>query len=125
MISSKYLKPSSPLSHTHIKALHNSNYIYTPLKDLALATILRRPGSTFFEELSKANNFSNEGYGSVNRVYVICDKDKGMTVDFQCWMIKNSPVKEVKEINGADHMAMLSKPDELCKCLLDVANKFT
>ncbi|GMP28137.1 hypothetical protein CsSME_00003813 [Camellia sinensis var. sinensis] len=34
-------------------------------------------------------------------------------------------VKEVKEIKGADHMAMFSKPREPCCCLLEIANKHT
>lgn len=93
-------------------------------KDFELAMTLARPGSLFLDDLSKAKNFSNEGYGSVPQVYVVCDQDLGIPLEFQRWMIKNGVPKDVMEINGADHMAMLSKPDELCHCLLETAHKY-
>lgn len=85
---------------------------------------LARPASLFIDDLSKAKNFSNEGYGSVPHVCVVCDQDLGIPVEFQRWMIQNGVPKDVMEINGADHMAMLSKPDELCHCLLETAHKY-
>ncbi|XP_023926568.2 salicylic acid-binding protein 2 [Quercus suber] len=99
-------------------------YQLSPNEDFELATTLARPGSLFLDDLSKAKNFSNEGYGSVPQVYVVCDQDLGIPVEFQRWMIKNGVPKDVMEINGADHMAMLSKPDELCHCLLETAHKY-
>lgn len=93
------------------------------MKDLELAKTLVRPSSLFMHDLSKANNFSTEYYGSGKRVYVLCDEDLGIPVEYQRWMIANSPVEQVMEIEGADHMAMLSKPNELCNCLLEIANK--
>lgn len=93
-------------------------------KDFELAMTLARPGSLFIDDLSKAKNFSNEGYGSVPHVCVVCDQDLGIPVEFQRWMIQNGVPKDVMEINGADHMAMLSKPDELCHCLLETAHKY-
>ena len=33
--------------------------------------------------------------------------------------------RDVVEIKGADHMAMLSKPQELCDSLLKIATKYT
>jgi hypothetical protein len=89
-----------------------------------LAKTLARPGSLFREDLSRAKNFSNEGYGSVLRVYVVCDEDLGISEEFQRWMIENSGAKDVMEIKGADHMSMLSKPQELCHCLLEIARKY-
>ena len=72
-----------------------------------------RPGSLFLEDLAHANNFSNEGFGSVTRVFVVCNEDYTIPEEYQRWMIENSGgVKEVKEIKGADHMAMFSKPRE-------------
>ena len=87
-----------------------------------------RPGSLFLDDLSKANNFSTTGYGSVKRVYVICDEDLAIPVEFQRWMIENSAlengaVEEVMEIEGADHMVMFSKPQELFHCLSEIAHK--
>ncbi|OMP02110.1 putative Polyneuridine-aldehyde esterase precursor [Corchorus olitorius] len=94
------------------------------LKDLELAKTLVRPGSLFQQELSKAKNFSDEGYGSVTRVYVVCDEDKAINLEVQRWMIQNNPPKDVLEIKGADHMAMLSKTKQVCDSLLEIANKY-
>jgi hypothetical protein len=94
------------------------------LKDLELAKTLVRPGSLFREDLSKAKNFSKEGYGSVKRVYVVCDDDLAIPKEFQRWMIENGGLKDVMEIKGADHMAMISKPQELYHRLLEIAHKY-
>ncbi|XP_043711674.1 salicylic acid-binding protein 2-like isoform X1 [Telopea speciosissima] len=99
-------------------------YQLSSSKDLALAEMLIRPGSLFKEDLSKCMSFSEEGYGSINQVYIVCKKDLTITEDFQHRMIENNSVKEVMEIEDADHMAMLSKPNEVCCCLLDIANKY-
>ena len=91
---------------------------------MELAKTLARPGSLFLEHLSKAKNFSNEGYGSVTRVYVVCDEDLIIPVEFQRCMMKNEVPKDVVEIKGANHMPMFSKLEELCHCLLEIACKY-
>ncbi|XP_043711675.1 salicylic acid-binding protein 2-like isoform X2 [Telopea speciosissima] len=106
------------------KCLVTKLYQLTSSQDLALAEMLIRPGSLFKEDLSKCMSFSEEGYGSINQVYIVCKKDLTITEDFQHRMIENNSVKEVMEIEDADHMAMLSKPNEVCCCLLDIANKY-
>ncbi|KAK8916292.1 Methylesterase 1 [Platanthera zijinensis] len=58
-----------------------------------------RPTSFFQEDLSKRAAFSEERYGSVDKVFVLCGEDASLTPDYQRWMVKNSPVKEVMEIN--------------------------
>lgn len=78
----------------------------------------------FQEDLSSAPPFSKDRYGSVDVVYIICYQDLGITENFQRWMIKNNPVKEVKVIKEADHMVMLSRPKELCECLSEVVNTY-
>ncbi|KAI4386707.1 hypothetical protein MLD38_004616 [Melastoma candidum] len=50
--------------------------------------------------------------------------DKTFNVKFQGWMVEGNPPKEVKAIEGADHMAMLSEPDEVCSCLLEIAQDY-
>ncbi|KAL2522852.1 Methylesterase 1 [Forsythia ovata] len=90
-------------------------------QDQALGTLLMRPGSLFIEDLLKADNFTDEKFGSVPRVFVVATEDKVIPPEFQRWMIENNPVKEVKEIKGSDHMPMFSKPDELCQCLVEIA----
>nr|POE92887.1 salicylic acid-binding protein 2 [Quercus suber] len=95
-----------------------------PDKDFELTETLARPGSLFLDDLSKAKNFSTEGYGSVLLVYVGCDQDLVITVEFQQWLIKNGEPEDLMEIKGADHMPMFSKPDELCHCLLEIAHRY-
>ena len=64
-------------------------------------------------------------YGSVRRVYIVCDQDNIMKEDFQRWMIENNPTDEVKVITSFDHMVMFSKPKELCSCLQEIAGKYS
>ncbi|KAJ0006967.1 hypothetical protein Pint_29500 [Pistacia integerrima] len=100
---------------------HHPSYILE--QDLELAKTLTRPGSRFSDDLAKSKNFSNEGYGSIARVYIVCEEDMVIPKEFQHWTIENYPVKEVMEIKGADHMAMFSKPQEVTHCLLEIAHK--
>ena len=67
---------------------------------------------------------TEEKYGSIDRVFIVCEEDLVMKEDFQRWMIEDSPLKEVNLIRGAGHMVMLSKPRELCQRLLEVAGKY-
>ncbi|KAJ6907433.1 hypothetical protein NC651_017980 [Populus alba x Populus x berolinensis] len=67
-------------------------------QDLEQAKTMVRPGSLFLYDLSKANSFSTTGYGSVKRVYVMCNEDLAIPVEFQRWMIENGAVEEVMEI---------------------------
>ncbi|XP_027169954.1 polyneuridine-aldehyde esterase-like [Coffea eugenioides] len=99
--------------------LHPRSY---PLEqDLELAKLLVRPTLHLLEDLAKEKPFSAEKYGSVKRAYIVCKEDKVLTSDFQRSLIENVGVTEVKEIKDADHMVMLSKPQELCQNLLDIA----
>ncbi|RYR28481.1 hypothetical protein HN51_061828 [Arachis hypogaea] len=99
-------------------------YQLTPVEDLELAMSMLRPGSLFIEDLSQQKNFSKVGYGSVPRAFIVCTQDLGVPLEFQRWMIKNAAISDVMEINGADHMVMLSKPQELCDCLLKIVMKY-
>ncbi|WRX08979.1 Alpha/beta hydrolase fold-1 - like 7 [Theobroma cacao] len=118
--------PEQPLTVVTMgpKFLASQLYQLSPVEDLELAKTLVRPGSVFQQDLSKAKNFSNEGYGSVTRVFVVCDEDKAINLESQRWMIQNNPPKDVVEIKGADHMAMFSKTKQLCDTLLDIADKY-
>ncbi|XP_058081408.1 methyl jasmonate esterase 1-like isoform X1 [Magnolia sinica] len=93
-------------------------------EDHTLGTMLVRPGKPFQEDTSKENMLSKENYGSVSRVYIVCKEDELIKEDLQHWIIANNPPKEVMEIDGSDHMVMLSKPRELCDCLLEVAERY-
>ncbi|KAK6922990.1 Alpha/beta hydrolase fold-1 [Dillenia turbinata] len=87
-------------------------YLYneSPVEDYTPATTLVRPGNPFTADLAKAPHFTNGGFRSVPRVFIVCTKDKSIPEPFQLFMINNTGVNHVLQIDGADHMAMLSKP---------------
>ncbi|XP_012079566.1 salicylic acid-binding protein 2-like [Jatropha curcas] len=117
---------SEPIAWVHFgpKFLASMIFDQSPIEDLALGKILYRPSSFFVADLIKAKKLTNEKYGSVKRVYIICDGDKVVPVDFQRWVIQYSGIQDVIEINGSDHMPMASKPQQLSQHLLDTAHKF-
>ncbi|TXG59520.1 hypothetical protein EZV62_014093 [Acer yangbiense] len=95
-------------------------------EDLTLAVMLTRPHPVYSDEsmLNEAVAVTEEKYGSVHRVYIVCDQDKLITEDLQRWMIENNPTDEVKLLSGSDHMPMFSKPKELCISLQEIAEKY-
>ncbi|KAF5195021.1 Methylesterase [Thalictrum thalictroides] len=97
-------------------------------EDVMLAQLLVRPAKLFIEDLMNDTLLTKDKYGSVKRVFVVCDEDEVMDEDFQKWIIKNSsnhvPVEEVKVIKGADHMVMFSKPHELSLYLQEITKRF-
>ncbi|XP_052879325.1 LOW QUALITY PROTEIN: methyl jasmonate esterase 1-like [Gossypium arboreum] len=101
-------------------------YQLSPPEDLTLAlTLIRHVGVFNDEESIKAVAVTKEKYGTVPRVYVVCGKDNVIKEDFQRWMIENNPSDEVKSISDSDHMVMFSKPNQLCTCLEEIAEKYT
>uniref|UniRef100_A0A0D9XRH6 AB hydrolase-1 domain-containing protein n=1 Tax=Leersia perrieri TaxID=77586 RepID=A0A0D9XRH6_9ORYZ len=95
--------------------------------DITLGKSLLRVGSTFVEDLQVQKPFSEDRYGSVRKVYIICKQDKTIPEEFQRKMVENGggrPVDEVREIDGADHMAMLSAPDHVVDCIANVAEMY-
>ncbi|XVF15630.1 hypothetical protein REPUB_Repub09cG0170800 [Reevesia pubescens] len=100
-------------------------YQLSPPEDLTLAiTLARHVGFYKDEGSSKATAVTKERYGSVRRVYIMCDKDNIIKEDLQGWMIENNPPDEVKLISDSDHMVMFSKPNELCSGLQEIAEKY-
>lgn len=77
----------------------------------------------FIKDLSKVENFSDKGYGSVPRAYIVCKEDKTLTKEIQWWMIDNYPTKLVKEMEDTDHMPMFCKPQLLSDYLSEIAEK--
>jgi hypothetical protein len=45
--------------------------------------------------------------------------------DFQRWMMERNPPDDVVEIQGSDHMVMMSKPMELWAHLQAIAEKYS
>ncbi|KAJ6850175.1 salicylic acid-binding protein 2-like [Iris pallida] len=97
-------------------------YQLCPPEDVMLGTTLVREASQFVEDLGSLPAFSEDGYGSVATAYIVCGQDAAISEDYQRFMIRNHPVKEVIEIEGADHMPMLSTPQELCRSLISIAD---
>uniref|UniRef100_A0ACD5XFA2 Uncharacterized protein n=1 Tax=Avena sativa TaxID=4498 RepID=A0ACD5XFA2_AVESA len=95
-------------------------------EDLALASMLVRPGSQFVDDpiMKDETLLTEANYGSVKKVFVVVKADAAMSEGFQRWMVELSPGTEAEEIAGADHMAMLSRPRELCDVLLRIADKY-
>ncbi|XP_042493221.1 salicylic acid-binding protein 2-like [Macadamia integrifolia] len=95
-------------------------------EDLTLAKMLVRPISLYGGlQLLKETALSMEKYGSVSRVFIVCQEDKVLDEDYQRWMIQNNPVTEIKVFPDSDHMVMLCKPIELCTCLIDIAERYS
>ncbi|XP_010519427.1 PREDICTED: alpha-hydroxynitrile lyase isoform X2 [Tarenaya hassleriana] len=103
------------------------NYLYQEcsVEDYESAKMLHRQGSFFQGDLGKKERFSDEKYGSVERVYVMGGQDKAIPCDFMKWMVHNFHVEKVYEIDGGDHMTMLSKPHSLFRTLSTIASEFT
>ncbi|EEF40036.1 methyl jasmonate esterase 1 [Ricinus communis] len=100
-------------------------YQLSPTEDLTLATLLIRHLPLYdTAAVQDAITVTEEKYGSVPRIYIVCDQDLIIKEDMQRWMVKNNPTDEVKIIAGSDHMAMFSKPQELCACLEEIAKKY-
>ncbi|KAK3223038.1 hypothetical protein Dsin_010063 [Dipteronia sinensis] len=101
-------------------------YQLSPPEDLTLAVMLARPDPLFSDKsmMNAAVAVTDEKYGSVHRVYIVCDQDKTIPEDLQRWMIENNPTDEVKLLSGSDHMPMFSKPKELCISLQEIAEKY-
>ncbi|XP_043695165.1 polyneuridine-aldehyde esterase-like isoform X4 [Telopea speciosissima] len=94
-------------------------------EDLTLVTKLVRPiGFYGIIDMLKETAVSEEKYGSVSRVFVLCDEDDFMKAFMMC-MVALSPPDKVKEIPGSDHMVMISKPQELCTYLQEIANRYS
>ncbi|XP_058756492.1 methyl jasmonate esterase 1-like isoform X2 [Vicia villosa] len=92
-------------------------------EDLSLATLLQRPTRTFGDQelLQKKTNVTNENYGIVAKVCIVCQQDKLLKYDFQLSMAERNSKNDVKVIPDADHMPMFSKPQELFAYLQEIA----
>ncbi|CDY38951.1 BnaA04g13720D [Brassica napus] len=106
------------------KFLAEKFYQLSPVEDLELAKLLVRVNPLVTNNLAGTRRFSEEGYGSIPRIYTICEEDNIIPKEYQRWIISNFPPREVIKIKDADHMPMISKPQELCACLLKIADMY-
>ncbi|XP_027061065.1 polyneuridine-aldehyde esterase [Coffea arabica] len=124
---SPYGAPEKGGKSLHFGPIYLSTRLYElcSVEDLELAKSLARPTLLLVDDLGKEKPFSAEKYGSVKRAYILCKEDKTISLDIQRSQIENIGMTEVKEIKDAGHMVMLSKPQELCQNLLEIAQKYT
>ncbi|XP_019190274.1 PREDICTED: methylesterase 3-like isoform X3 [Ipomoea nil] len=96
-------------------------------EDLSLAKLLVR-GMPMWRDGNNGDDeeyaLSEEKYGSVKRVYVVCGKDKSLKEEYQRWLIQMNPTHEVCVIPHADHMPMFSQPHQLSSCLQLISHKY-
>ncbi|CAH8364147.1 unnamed protein product [Eruca vesicaria subsp. sativa] len=97
---------------------------YVLENDFVLTRMLVWVNPVVTNNLAGTKSFSEERYGSVTRIYIICGEDNLIPKDYQHWMISNFLVQEVMEIKDADHMVMFSKPQEINSLLLGIAEKY-
>ncbi|XP_031384575.1 salicylic acid-binding protein 2-like [Punica granatum] len=131
-MDSKYLFGNGPnepptsfiFGHNFMKS---KLYQLSPPEDFMLATYLLRPVCLFPDEsvLQEQKAVTKERYGSVRRVYIVCNQDYVIKEDLQRWMIEKNPVDEVRMISGSDHMVMFCKPVELCSHLQEIAESYS
>uniref|UniRef100_A0ACD5XB76 Uncharacterized protein n=1 Tax=Avena sativa TaxID=4498 RepID=A0ACD5XB76_AVESA len=101
-------------------------YQLSPPEDLTLAAMLVRPSRQFVDDgtMNGEEVLTAEGYGAVNRVYIVAEEDAFWSPEFQRRMASWNPGTEVRGLEGADHMPMFSKPRELADLLVEIANKY-
>ncbi|KAE8708464.1 hypothetical protein F3Y22_tig00110339pilonHSYRG00104 [Hibiscus syriacus] len=105
--------------------LCSKTYQLSPPEDCALASMLMRPIRLYMEEdKSRELVLYQEKYGSVNRVFIISERDMVSKEDFVHWMIHENPPHQVEVIKGSDHMVMMSKTTHLCNLLLCIAKRY-
>ncbi|KAF8015543.1 hypothetical protein BT93_H1156 [Corymbia citriodora subsp. variegata] len=102
-------------------------YQLSPPEDLTLASVLVRPLRMFPDKsrFKAEATVTTAKYGSVRRVYIVCDKDLVIKEDLQRWMIEIDPTDEVCVIPNSDHMVMFSKPLEFCSTLQQIAENYS
>ncbi|KAK4740084.1 hypothetical protein R3W88_003781 [Solanum pinnatisectum] len=108
------------------KYLATKFYNKSPIQDFVLATTVLRPIYIYsVEDVSKEIVVSSRRYGSVRRVFIVAAEDNLLKKEFQKWMIEKNFADDVEEIQGSDHMIMMSKPKQLFTTLLSISNKYS
>ncbi|CAJ2646261.1 unnamed protein product [Trifolium pratense] len=101
-------------------------YQLSPPEDLSLAMSLIRPFCSFGDQelLQEKTRVTKDNYGTVAKVYIVCQQDNVLKHDFQLSMIERNPTNDVNVIVDADHMPMFSKPKELFAYLQEIAETY-
>ncbi|XP_020598958.1 putative methylesterase 14, chloroplastic [Phalaenopsis equestris] len=90
----------------------------SPSKDIALASVSMRPIplAPIMENLS----LTVENYGSVRRYFIQMLDDRVLSSYIQEKLVRENPPQEVFKLRGSDHCPFFSKPQSLCKILLEI-----
>uniref|UniRef100_A0A0A8ZPY8 AB hydrolase-1 domain-containing protein n=1 Tax=Arundo donax TaxID=35708 RepID=A0A0A8ZPY8_ARUDO len=103
-------------------------YQLSPPEDLTLAKMMVRPAQMYLNDgTMRGEGVLTEGkYGAVRRVFVVAEEDKTWPAEEQRRVAASGgPGVEVRAIEGADHMPMISKPAELSEIIMQVAEKYS
>lgn len=98
--------------------------IYFDCQDLELAMTLVKPSRLYPKEMEGKDLLTKERYGSGKRVFIVCEGDNVVPEEIQRWMISNYEPNEVKVVEEAGHMAMITKPQQLSLLLQEIAAKY-
>ncbi|KAL6956580.1 hypothetical protein U1Q18_040662 [Sarracenia purpurea var. burkii] len=104
--------------------LNSTLYNRSPERDVKLALTLVRFGLMFLNDFSKEKKFTQR-YESVPRSFIKSQDGLIIPLSFQNFMIENNPVEHELQVNGSDHMVMLSKPNELSDAIMQIASYYT
>ncbi|PKU78573.1 Putative methylesterase 14, chloroplastic [Dendrobium catenatum] len=74
------------------------------------------PLAPIMEKLS----LTAENYGSVRRYFIQMLDDRVLSPDLQEKLVRENPPCEVFKLKGSDHCPFFSKPQSLCKILLEI-----
>ncbi|RLN24543.1 hypothetical protein C2845_PM07G33980 [Panicum miliaceum] len=96
-------------------------------QDLTLAMAAVRPSRQFPNDATMMDGavLTAERYGAVRQVCIVAEEDASWSAEFQRRMASWNAGTEVRGLQGADHMPMLSKPRELSELLMEVADKYS
>lgn len=91
----------------------------SPAKDKALATVSLRPVP--FAPVLEKISLTPEHYGSIPRYYIQTTEDRALTPAVQENLLNLNPPDRVFRLKGCDHCPFFSKPQALCKMLLEIS----
>ncbi|KFK34292.1 hypothetical protein AALP_AA5G126300 [Arabis alpina] len=94
------------------------------LEDLELTMALVKPTWLYPKEMEGEDLLTKERYGSGKRVFIVREGDNVVPEEIQKWMISNYEPNEVKVIEEAGHMAMLTEPQQLPQLLQEIAARY-
>ena len=72
--------------------------IYFDCQDLELAMTLVKPSRLYPKEMEGKDLLTKERYGSMKRVFIVCEGDNVVPEEIQRWMISNYEPNEVKVV---------------------------